>query len=42
MEESVRYDLEVVRNSPYIRKELKDSARGFVFDIKTGLLNPVL
>lgn len=42
MEEGVRHDLEVIRKSPYLRKELKDSARGFIFDIKTGLLNPVL
>ncbi|KAJ4186365.1 hypothetical protein NW759_016939 [Fusarium solani] len=42
MEEGVRHDLEVVRKSPYLRKELKDSVRGFVFDIKTGLLSPVL
>lgn len=42
MEESVKHDLEVVRKSPYIRKGLKDSVRGFVFDIKTGLLSPVV
>lgn len=42
MEEGVRHDLEVVRKSLYLRKELKDSVRGFVFDIKTGLLSPVL
>lgn len=42
MEEGVKHDLEIVRKSPYLRKELKDSVRGFIFDIKTGLLNPVL
>ncbi|KAH6959562.1 carbonic anhydrase, partial [Ilyonectria sp. MPI-CAGE-AT-0026] len=42
MEEGVRHDLEVVQKSPYLRKELTDSVRGFVFDIKTGLLSPVL
>ncbi|KAM6484858.1 carbonic anhydrase [Trichoderma sp. SZMC 28011] len=42
MEEGIRHDLEVVRKSPYIRKELKESARGFIFDIKTGLLTEVV
>ncbi|KAL7906604.1 carbonic anhydrase [Trichoderma velutinum] len=42
MEEGIRHDLEVVRNSPYIRKELKDSVRGFIFDIESGLLNPII
>lgn len=42
MEEGIRHDLEVVRKSPYIRKELKESARGFIFDIRTGLLTPVV
>lgn len=42
IEQSVRNDLEIVRKSPYIRTALKESARGFVYDIKTGLLKPVV
>ncbi|KAL6689912.1 carbonic anhydrase [Trichoderma pleuroticola] len=42
MEEGIRHDLEVARKSPYIRKEVKESARGFAFDVKTGLLTPVI
>ena len=33
--QSVRGDLEWVWDSPFIRQELKEATRGFVFDIKT-------
>ena len=36
IEESVKADIKFVKESPYIRKELRDSAQGFMFDIKTG------
>jgi len=41
LEQSVRDDLKIVRDSPMVRQELKDKAIGFVFDIKTGLLTKV-
>ncbi|KAF5980599.1 carbonate dehydratase [Fusarium coicis] len=36
MAESVRGDLEWLRKNEVIRDELKSTARGFLFDIKTG------
>lgn len=36
MAASVRNDLEWLREDKLIRQELKDTARGFLFDIKTG------
>lgn len=41
LEQSVTDNLAALRASPFIRKELGDRARGFVFDIKTGLLTEV-
>lgn len=41
MEESVRLDLNVLRSSALVRKELADCARGFVYNLKTGLLSSV-
>ena len=40
-EDSVRDDLKFLRDSPFLRKELAGSVRGFVLDITTGLLKPV-
>ena len=36
MAESVRGDLEWLRDNRVIREDLKKTARGFLFDIKTG------
>ncbi|KAL1901022.1 hypothetical protein Sste5346_002087 [Sporothrix stenoceras] len=41
IEESIQADLEWVRNSPYLREELKKNAQGFFYDIKTGLVTKV-
>jgi len=41
LEESVREDLKFLRAQPLIRQEVKDNAKGYVYDIKTGKLNPV-
>ncbi|KAH6646678.1 hypothetical protein BKA67DRAFT_413150 [Truncatella angustata] len=39
--QSVREDVQIVRDSPFIRKELADRTRGFVYDIKSGVVTPV-
>ncbi|KAH8811226.1 carbonic anhydrase [Xylogone sp. PMI_703] len=41
LEKSVRDDLIFLRQSPLIRKELKDKVRGFVFDITSGELSEI-
>ena len=41
LEQSVRDDLALLKASPLVRKELAENAKGFVYDIKTGLLTPV-
>jgi len=42
MAESVRGDLEWLRDTDeLIREELKKTARGFLFDIKTGKLEEI-
>jgi carbonic anhydrase len=41
LEQSVLEDIELVRASPLIRKELADRTRGFIYDIKTGEVKPV-
>lgn len=33
---SVREDLEIFRANPFVSKQLRENAHGFVFDIKTG------
>ena len=38
---SVREDLEKLKGVSFIRPELRDGARGFVYDIKTGKLSEV-
>jgi len=39
--ESVKGDLEWVRDNKLIRDQLKKGVQGFVFDIKTGNLDKV-
>lgn len=41
IEQSVRDDLEWLKSASLIRKELADSAVGFVYDIHTGKLHRV-
>ncbi|KAH8806098.1 carbonic anhydrase [Xylogone sp. PMI_703] len=41
LEQSVRDDLAILKSYPFIRKELANRARGFVYDLKTGLLTAV-
>jgi hypothetical protein len=36
---AVKEDLEYLRQHPFVKKETK--IHGFVFDVQTGLLNPV-
>jgi hypothetical protein len=37
----VRDDLSFLRESPMVRKGLAEVARGFVFDLKTGVVKEV-
>lgn len=37
----MREDLRALRNQPLVRKEMKDGAKGYVYDIKTGKLHAV-
>lgn len=41
LEESVREDLKFLKSQPLLRQKIKDNAKGYVYDIKTGKLNPV-
>jgi carbonic anhydrase len=38
---SIQEDVGVIRECPFIRKELSEQAQGLFFDIKTGVLNKV-
>ncbi|PVH92318.1 hypothetical protein DM02DRAFT_635458 [Periconia macrospinosa] len=42
LEESVREDLDFLRSEPLVRQEIKDNAKGYIYDIQTGRLNPVV
>lgn len=39
--ESIKVDLKLLKDSPYIREELKARTAGFCYDIRTGLLSPI-
>jgi len=41
LEQSIRDDLAILKASPLMRKELLDRSVGFIYDIKTGKVNPV-
>ncbi|MCJ1227861.1 hypothetical protein MMC12_004520 [Toensbergia leucococca] len=41
LEQSVKDDLAILKGSPFIRKELASRSRGFIYDLKTGLLSRV-
>lgn len=36
LHQSLKDDVEFLKASPYIRKELGERTRGFMYDIKTG------
>ncbi|KAI1323891.1 carbonic anhydrase [Xylariaceae sp. FL0255] len=38
--ETIREDINFVKSLPYIRQELKDNVKGYLFDIETGKLIP--
>ena len=38
LEDGVKNQLSFIRESPSVKKELADGARGYIFDLKTGLL----
>ncbi|KAH8896579.1 carbonic anhydrase [Thozetella sp. PMI_491] len=40
-EETLRADLQLFKSSPFVRPELKESVRGYLYDIKTGKLSAV-
>ncbi|KAI0534597.1 carbonic anhydrase [Xylaria digitata] len=40
--ERTRKDVELIRNSPIIRKELRETASGLLFDITTGKLTRIV
>lgn len=42
LDERVRVNVQVIKDSPYIRQELKDRTRGLIYDIKTGKLTQVV
>ncbi|KAL7893272.1 carbonic anhydrase [Trichoderma sp. TUCIM 5745] len=41
LQHSTQYDVDLIRNSPLIRKELRDRTHGFVYDIETGRVTKV-
>ena len=38
---SVKEDVVYLRQLPFLKKEKETNIHGFVFDVQTGLLNPV-
>ncbi|UKZ74877.1 hypothetical protein TrVFT333_002547 [Trichoderma virens FT-333] len=42
LEQSVRDDIEFVKSSPLVRKELADRTTGYIYDIHTGKLSLVI
>ncbi|KAL7929283.1 hypothetical protein V8C35DRAFT_315995 [Trichoderma chlorosporum] len=41
LKESVQEDLLVLKAQSFVRQELRDSAKGYIYDIKTGKLEEV-
>ncbi|EHK27089.1 uncharacterized protein TRIVIDRAFT_121344, partial [Trichoderma virens Gv29-8] len=39
VEKSVRDDLKWLGTTPFVRKDLVERTRGFIFDVKTGLVS---
>jgi carbonic anhydrase len=42
LENSVRGDVELLKKSPLVPKELADKAQGYIFDVTTGSLTRVV
>lgn len=42
LKQSVRDDIEFIKRSPLVRKELADRTTGYIYDIHTGRLNTVV
>ncbi|TFB02182.1 Uncharacterized protein CCMA1212_005717 [Trichoderma ghanense] len=42
VDRSVGDDLEWLGKTPFVRKDLIEKTRGFIFDVKTGLVSPVV
>lgn len=42
LEESVRDDLRLLKEQKFVRQELRDNVKGYVYDIKTGKLKEVV
>ncbi|KAL7943874.1 carbonic anhydrase [Trichoderma barbatum] len=42
LEESVREDVQLLKTQIFVRKELRDSVKGYIYDIKNGKLKEVL
>ena len=38
IEQRVRENVKLIKDSPFVRNELKARTRGLIYDIKTGLL----
>lgn len=38
LEERIRQNVKIIKESPYIREELKARTKGLIYDIKTGKL----
>ncbi|KAL2824488.1 carbonic anhydrase [Aspergillus cavernicola] len=41
LKRSVQEDVQLVKHSPLVRKELADRTRGFIYNLKTGEVKPV-
>ncbi|CAH0043435.1 unnamed protein product [Clonostachys solani] len=41
LEQSVREDVQLVKSSALVRKELAERTRGFIYNLKTGKVEPV-
>jgi carbonic anhydrase len=42
LEESVREDVRLLKEQNFVRQELRDNVKGYVYDIKTGKLKEVV
>jgi carbonic anhydrase len=41
LEESVREDLKILKAEDLVRQDIRDNAKGYIYDIKSGKLTPV-
>ncbi|KAI1750606.1 carbonic anhydrase [Xylaria castorea] len=42
MVEGVKFDVELIKSSPFLRKGLRDTVSGLLYDIKTGKLTKIV